>query len=126
VSTPQLWFLDLGSTVIFGLVLKPLCAEYLTPGSALRHYLNPENPCRIFFVCENDFVMTTETIELPLSEYQRMQEELSLLKNSELLKKVNQLVDSLYQDKYGFYMGDFTDDLTEFTVDNSWEDQAPH
>ena len=66
--------------------------------------------------------MTTETIELPVSEYRRMQEELSLLKNSDLLKKVNQLVDFLYQDKYGFYMGDFTDDLTEYAVDNAWDD----
>lgn len=68
--------------------------------------------------------MTTETIELPVSEYQRMQEELRLLKNTDLLKKVNQLVDFLYQDKYGFYMGDFTDDLAEFVVDNSWDDTA--
>lgn len=66
--------------------------------------------------------MNTETIELPVAEYQRMQEELKLLKNTDLLKKVNQLVDSLYQDKYGFYMGDFTDDLTEFAVDNAWDD----
>ena len=65
--------------------------------------------------------MTTETIELPVSEYERMQEELSLLKNSDLLKKVNQLVDFLYQDKYGFYTGDFTDDLTEYAVDNAWD-----
>jgi len=66
--------------------------------------------------------MTTDTIELPVSEYKRMQEELSLLKNSDLMKKVNQLVDSLYQDKYGFYMGDFTDDLTEYAVDSAWDD----
>ena len=68
--------------------------------------------------------MTTDTIELPVSEYKRMQEELSLLKNSDLLKKVNQLVDFLYQDKYGFYMGDFTDDLTEYAVDNAWGDNG--
>ncbi len=66
--------------------------------------------------------MTPETIELPVSEYQRMQEELSLLKNTDLMKKVNQLVDFLYQDKYGFYMGDFTDDLTKYAVDNAWDD----
>lgn len=68
--------------------------------------------------------MTTDTIELPVSEYKRMQEELNLLRNSDLLKKVNQLVDFLYEDKYGFYMGDFTDDLTEHSVDNSWDDKA--
>ena len=32
--------------------------------------------------------MTTDTIELPVSEYKRMQEELSLLKNSDLLKRL--------------------------------------
>ena len=67
--------------------------------------------------------MTTDTIELPVSEYKRMQEELSLLKNSDLLKKVNQLVDFLYQDKYGFYMGDFTGDLTESCVNEALEER---
>ena len=52
-----------------------------------------------------------------------MQEELSLLKNSDLLKKVNQLVDFLYQDKYGFYMGDFTGDLTESCVNEALEER---
>lgn len=68
--------------------------------------------------------MATDTMQFPISEYKRMQEELRLLKNTDLLKKVNQLVDSLYEDKYGFYMGDFTDDLTEDAVDNGWDHTA--
>ncbi|MBK7869518.1 MAG: hypothetical protein IPJ74_01970 [Saprospiraceae bacterium] len=64
-----------------------------------------------------------QTIELPLAEYERMQEELSLLKDAELLQKVNRLIDLLYQDKYGLYMGDFTEDLTEAAVNEAWEDK---
>ncbi len=64
-----------------------------------------------------------QTIEIPISEYQRLQEELSLLKDNDLLKRVNKLVDILYQDKYGLYLGDYTDDLTEHAVDQAWEDE---
>ncbi len=64
-----------------------------------------------------------ETIEIPKTEYQRLQEELTLLKNNELLKSVNKLVDFLYQDRYGLYMGEYTDDLTEHAVDSGWEDE---
>lgn len=63
-----------------------------------------------------------QTIEIPVSEYQRLQEELSLLKDTELLRTVNKLVDFLYQDKYGLYMGEYTDDLTEAAIENAWED----
>jgi hypothetical protein len=64
-----------------------------------------------------------ETIQLPLTEYQRLQEEISLLKNSDLLVKMNRLIDLLFQDKYGLYMGNFTDDLTEYTIDNAWDSE---
>jgi hypothetical protein len=63
-----------------------------------------------------------KTIQIPVAEYQRLQEELALLKNSELLQTVNKLIDFLYQDKYGLYMGDYTEDLTEYSVNESWED----
>ena len=63
-----------------------------------------------------------KTIQIPVSEYQRLQEELALLKNSELLQTVNKLIDFLYQDKYGLYMGDYTEDLTEYAVNENWED----
>lgn len=64
-----------------------------------------------------------QTIQLPITEYQRLQEELVLLKNTELLRSINKLVDMLYQDKYGLYMGEFTEDLTEHTIDQAWTDE---
>ena len=63
-----------------------------------------------------------QTIQLPITEYQRLQEELVLLKNTELLQMINKLVDMLYQDKYGLYMGEFTEDLTEAAIDQAWTD----
>lgn len=62
-------------------------------------------------------------MEISVTEYQRLQDELSLLKDNELLQKVNRLVDYLYQDKYGLYMGDNTDDLTEAVIADAWEDE---
>ncbi|GEM_PF-819364 len=52
------------------------------------------------------------TIEIPVEEYQKMQEENLLLKDQSLLLNVNKLVDLLYESKYGLYLGDFTDDIT--------------
>ena len=63
-----------------------------------------------------------KTIQIPVSEYRRLQEELALLKNTELLQTVNKLIDFLYQDKYGLYMDDYTEDLTEYSVNETWED----
>jgi hypothetical protein len=50
-----------------------------------------------------------------------LQEELALLKNTELLQKLHRLIDLLYQDNIGLYMGDFTDDLTEYAINSSWD-----
>jgi len=65
-----------------------------------------------------------DTIQIPVSEYQRLQEELALLKNSDLLQNVNKLIDFLYQDKYGLYMGDYTEDLTESVIGEAWENES--
>ncbi len=65
-----------------------------------------------------------QTIEIPVSEYKSLQEELTLLKDSALLENVNRLIDILYQDKYGLYMGDYTGDLTEGVMDEAWEESA--
>ena len=62
------------------------------------------------------------TVQIPLSEYTTLKEELALLKNTELLRNFNKLVDLLYQDKYGLFMGDYTDDLTEGAVNQAWSD----
>ena len=62
------------------------------------------------------------TVQIPLSEYTTLKEELELLKNTELLRNFNKLVDLLYQDKYGLFMCDYTDDLTEAAVNQAWSD----
>lgn len=64
-----------------------------------------------------------KTIQIPITEYQRLQEERALLKNTELLQTINKFVDFLYQDKYGLYMGEFTEDLTEYSVNRAWENE---
>jgi hypothetical protein len=64
-----------------------------------------------------------QTIQVPLSDYNHLKEELALLKNSDLLKTMNKLIEMLYQDKYGLYLGDFTGDLTEHTINQSWDDK---
>jgi hypothetical protein len=64
-----------------------------------------------------------ETIQVPVTEYQRLQEELALLKDTELLQTFNKLIEFLYQDKCGLYMGDCTEDLTEYSISQAWEDE---
>ena len=59
-----------------------------------------------------------ESITLPKSEYQNLQREIKLLRDNEFLKKVKELIDVLFEEKYNLYMGDFTDDLTEYSIDN--------
>lgn len=62
------------------------------------------------------------TVQIPITEYEKLKEELSLLKSSELLSKMNRLIDLIYEDKYGLYLHDYTDDLTEFAVNSSWQE----
>ncbi len=61
------------------------------------------------------------TIQVPIQEYEKLKEELSLLKNSELLKKVNRLIDLLYEEKYGLFLHDYTEDLTESSIQTFWD-----
>jgi len=64
-----------------------------------------------------------EQIQIPVAEYEAMKEELALLKNTPLLQKMNRLVDLLFEEKYGLYMGNFTHDLTEAAIQKSWDSQ---
>ena len=59
-----------------------------------------------------------ETIEIPKAEYEKLVKDINLLQDQELLKKLNEVVTALYEKKYGLYMGDYTDDLTETNLDN--------
>jgi hypothetical protein len=48
---------------------------------------------------------------------------MNLLRNSELLTKMNRLVDILFQEKYSLYMKDYTNDLTEYAIHNAWKQE---
>ena len=64
-----------------------------------------------------------DTINIPLKEYEALKEEVSLLKDKELLKKVNRLIDLLFEEKYGLYMGDYTEDLSKIVMDANYNDK---
>ena len=61
-----------------------------------------------------------KTIKIPIQEYEAMKEELALLKDNVLLEKVNRLVELLYEEKYGLYLGNYTTDLTEVAIQKNW------
>lgn len=61
-----------------------------------------------------------ETIQIPLNEYNSLKEELELLKDTVLISKINKLLDLMYKEKYGLYMGNYTDDLEEISIDNNY------
>lgn len=63
------------------------------------------------------------TIEIPVKEYEAMKEELALLKNNSLLEKINRLIELLYEEKYGLYLGNNTQDLTEVSIQKNWPPQ---
>lgn len=47
-------------------------------------------------------------IQIPVEEYEAMKEEIALLKDNVLLHKMNRLVELLYEEKYGLYLGNYT------------------
>ena len=65
----------------------------------------------------------TDLIQIPFKEYQQLQEEIALLKDVDLLKKLNRLIELLYRDRYGLVMTDQTDDLTEYSINNLWKNE---
>ena len=77
----------------------------------------------INFVNLKKYIMNSNSIQIPLSEYQNLKKTIELLSDNNLLSKVNKLIDLLFEEKYGLYMADYTDDLTEYSINNSWEDE---
>ncbi len=61
-----------------------------------------------------------QTIEIPVDEYNAMKEEIALLKDQPFLRKVNRLVELLYEEKYGLYLGEDTSDLTETSIQQNY------
>lgn len=62
-----------------------------------------------------------DVIQIPVKEYEAMKETILLLKDTELLKKVNRLVELMYEEKYGLYLGNDTSDLTSVSVEKNWK-----
>ncbi len=63
----------------------------------------------------------TNIIQIPVEEYKAMKEEIALLKDTSLLSKMNRLVELLYEEKYGLYLGNDTTDLIESSIRSSWK-----
>jgi hypothetical protein len=63
-----------------------------------------------------------DVVQIPLKEYQAMKEKLSLLEDSEFMNKLARLVDLLYEEKYGLYMGNNTSDLTAASMQKAFEE----
>ena len=65
----------------------------------------------------------SDVIQIPVEEYKAMKEEISLLKDNLLLEKMNRLVDLMFEEKYGLYLGNSTSDLTESSINKNWTAQ---
>jgi len=61
-----------------------------------------------------------KTINVPLEEYNRMREELILLKDTVFMEKFNKFIQLLLQDKHELYLGDSTDDLLNASIDQAF------
>jgi hypothetical protein len=62
-----------------------------------------------------------ETITISLNEYNMLKEEAKLLKDKEFMNRVNRLIDLIFQEKYGLYLGNNTDDLTEQIISDNFK-----
>ena len=67
-----------------------------------------------------------QTVTIPQKEYLQLKKEIELLKDNQFLKKVDELIDILFQEKYSFVLTDYTDDLTEHVINNlkDWQDES--
>lgn len=67
-----------------------------------------------------------DVIQIPLTEYEKMKETISLLSDTEFLKRMNRLVELLHEEKYGLYLGDNTSDLKDASIQKGWpESNSP-
>ena len=64
-----------------------------------------------------------DVIEIPIKEYEAMKEAITLLRNTELLQKMNRLIDLMFEEKYGLYLGNDTSDLQSASIQKNWQDQ---
>ncbi len=59
-----------------------------------------------------------ETITIPKEEYTRLRKENELLKDTQFLKKVDELLTLLFLDKYQLVLTDYTGDLAEYSLNS--------
>jgi hypothetical protein len=59
-----------------------------------------------------------KTVKVPEDEYLKMKKTIKILSDNKLLKRINELIEILFQEKYNIVLTDYTDDLTEFSVNN--------
>lgn len=62
-----------------------------------------------------------DTITIPLNEYKRLKEEANLFQDKEFMNRVNKLIDLIYQEKYGLYLGNYTEDLTMQIISDNFK-----
>jgi hypothetical protein len=62
-----------------------------------------------------------DTITIPLNEYKRLKEEANLFQDKEFMNRVNKLIDLIYQEKYGLYLGNYTEDLTDQIISDNFK-----
>ena len=62
-------------------------------------------------------------ITIPKDEYTRLRKENEMLKDNRFLKKVDELLNLLFLDKYSLILTDCTEDLAEFSLNSidDWE-----
>ncbi len=67
-----------------------------------------------------------QTVTIPQKEYLQLKKEIELLKDNQFLKKVDELIDILFQEKYSLVLTDYTEDLTEHVVNKvkDWQEKS--
>ncbi len=67
-----------------------------------------------------------ETVTIPKEEYVKLKKEIEILKDTPFLKKVDDLIDILFQEKYNLVLTDYTEDLKENVVNNvnDWQSKS--
>ncbi len=63
----------------------------------------------------------SKQIQIPVTEYEALKEEIALLKDNPFLQKMNRLLHLLFEEKYGLYLRNDTQDLTAASIKNSWD-----
>lgn len=63
-------------------------------------------------------------IEIPLQEYELLKKKAALFNDKAFLKKLDLLVELLYQEKKNWYMGDDVSDLEAYSINKNFEEKS--